>query len=184
MQALGAGVQTDLLDVVHRDGTEGGPGDVGEVGEDAVEVLAVRLDQAVGEQVQPQIDVVGVDRLLVEGGDDRADRDHLDTAAGVRADRPARAGAQQLGGPLRGEPLRAGRAGLLDQLGGREPGVEDGAVGGDRGEAGGDGAGGTRSSRVGHEGNLTGRAPPRPTRGPVSQEAGGTARRLSARRPG
>ena len=47
VQALGAGVEPDLLDVVDGDRAERGPGDVGEEAEDAVQVLAVRLDQAV-----------------------------------------------------------------------------------------------------------------------------------------
>ncbi len=85
--------------------------------------------------MEAQVHVVRVDRLGVQGGDDRADRDDLDAPARVRADRGGGAAAQQLGRPLGGEPLRAGRTRLGGELGGREPGVEDGAVGGDRGEA-------------------------------------------------
>ena len=40
----------------------------------------MRLDQPVAEQVETQVDVVRVSGG-VEGGDDRADRDHLDAAA-------------------------------------------------------------------------------------------------------
>ena len=102
MQALGAGVEPDRLDVVDGDRAERGPGDVGEQPEDAVQVLAVRLDQPVGEQVQPQIGVVRVERLVVERGDDRADGDDLDAAAGVRPDGLRGALAEQLDGPLGG----------------------------------------------------------------------------------
>jgi hypothetical protein len=105
--------------------------------------------------VQTQIDVVRVDRLRVERGDDRADRHHLDVAAGVGADRLRGALSEEFHGPLGRQRLGAGRAGLHGQLGGGEPGVENGAVGGDGGEAGGNGAGGAGSSRVGHRGNLT-----------------------------
>ncbi len=67
--------------------------------------------------MQPQVDVVRVDRLGVQGGDDRADRDDLDAPARVRADRGGGAAAQQLRRLLGGEPLRAGRARLGGELG-------------------------------------------------------------------
>ncbi|GAA3108259.1 hypothetical protein GCM10020254_62750 [Streptomyces goshikiensis] len=130
VQALGAGVQADGLDLVDRDRAQGGPGDVGQQAEDAVQVLAVRLDQAVAEQVQAQVRVVRVQRLVLQGGDHRTDGHDLDAADRVLAERLRRGGPQQFHGLLGGEALGAGRAGLGDQLGGGEPGVEDGAVGG------------------------------------------------------
>ena len=54
------------LEVLDGGGAEVGPDDVGELAEDAVEVDAVRLDQAVREQVQAQVGVGGVGRRLVE----------------------------------------------------------------------------------------------------------------------
>ncbi|BFO20500.1 hypothetical protein SHKM778_68880 [Streptomyces sp. KM77-8] len=77
----------------------------------------MRPDQSVGEQVEAEVDVVRVDRLLGQRGDDRTDRDHLDAPAGVRTDRGTGAGAEQFGGTLGGEPLGAGRSGLVGQDG-------------------------------------------------------------------
>ena len=51
-----------------------GPRDVGQQPEDAGQVRAVRLDQPVGEQVQPQPDVVGVDRRARTGRGSRCGR--------------------------------------------------------------------------------------------------------------
>ena len=82
-----------------------------------VQALPVRLDQPVAEQVQPQIDVVRVQRLVVQGGDDRTDGDDLDPAARVRAERLRRGLAEQLGGALGAQPLGPGGAGLGDELG-------------------------------------------------------------------
>ena len=62
----------------------------------------MRLDQPVAEQVEAQVGVVRVERLLVERGDDRTDGDDLDTAAGVGADRLGGAFTEQLDGSLGG----------------------------------------------------------------------------------
>src|SRR4029453_6572844 len=60
------------------DGAGAGPGHVGQQPEAAGHVRAVRLDQPVREQVQPQPDVVGVDGRGREVRDHRADGDDLD----------------------------------------------------------------------------------------------------------
>ncbi|BBJ44631.1 hypothetical protein SSPO_073490 [Streptomyces antimycoticus] len=154
VQPLGAGGQPGPLHLVGGDGAERGPGDVGQQAELAVQAQAVRLDEPVAEQMQPQIDVMRVQRLLVQRGDDRADGDDLDAAPGVRPDRVEGGLAQQLRGPLGVEPLGPGRAGLGGQLGGREPGVQNGAVLGEGGETGGDGAGGGGGGCIGHGQNA------------------------------
>lgn len=87
VQALGAGGEAGALDVPGGDGADGGPRDVGQEAEDAVQVLAVGLDQAVAQQVQAQVGVVGVERLVVGRGDDGAYGDDLDAAARVRSQR-------------------------------------------------------------------------------------------------
>lgn len=128
MQALGAGVQPHLLHVVDGDRAERGPGDVGEEAEEPVQVLAVRPDEAVREEVQAQVRVVRVQRLVVERGDDRTYGDGLDTAAGVHADGLGGALTEEVDGLVGGEPFGSGRARLGGELGGGEPGVENGTV--------------------------------------------------------
>ncbi|GGS86980.1 hypothetical protein GCM10010222_30930 [Streptomyces tanashiensis] len=123
------------------------------------------------QQVEAQVGVVGVERLLVERGDDGTDGDHLDAAAGVHAEGLGGAFAEGVDGLVGAEALGAGGAGGFGQLGGGEPGVENGAVAGDGGEAGGDGAGGARSS--GHDGKPNRRVPARANRSQVSVESVG-----------
>lgn len=136
VQTLGAGVEPHALQVVDGDRAERGPGDVGEQPEEPVEVLAVRPDEPVRQQVQAQVGVVRVERLVVERGDDRGHGDDLDAAPGVHAEGLGGALAEPVDGLVRAEARRTGRAGVGGQLGGGEPGVEDGAVTGDGGEAG------------------------------------------------
>ena len=120
-----------------------GPRHVGEQPEDAGHVRAVRPDQPVREQVQPQPDVVGVGRRRGQVGDDRADGDDLDAARLVAADQAAVVGAELAGELQRAEPRRPGlRAVGCAEPGLRVPGVEDRARRGDGREAGGDGGGG------------------------------------------
>ena len=64
--------------------------------------------------------------------------------------------AEQFGGLFGGEPFRPGGAGRRHESGRGEPGVEDGAVVGDRGEAGGNGTGGARGGgRFTHASNAS-----------------------------
>ena len=55
-----------LFEVVDRAGPEVGPDDVVEQPEHVVEVGAVGGDDAVGQQVQAQVDIVRVERRVVE----------------------------------------------------------------------------------------------------------------------
>ena len=79
-------LQAGLLETLDRARTMVGPHHVGEQAELAVEVDAVRCDEPVREQMQPQVDVVGVDGGGGDVGDRRADRDDLDAARLVGAD--------------------------------------------------------------------------------------------------
>lgn len=117
VQSLGTGVEPYLLDVVDGDRAERGPGDIGEVAEDAVQALAVGPYESVREQVQPQVRVVRVDRLLVQRGDDRADRDHFDAPAGVGPDGFGGAFTEQFDGTLGGQPLGVSGPGSVDSSG-------------------------------------------------------------------
>ncbi len=87
--------------------------------------------QPVREQVQPQVGVMRVGGLVRRGRVDRgAHRHHLDTAVGIEAGQ-----TRELGGDVvTGELHRAGFAGRA-QLEGGKPGVQDGPVGGDGGQA-------------------------------------------------
>ena len=60
MDRAGAGARTHRGQIVGGDGSERGPTDGGEHGEDAVEAEPVRSDQAMGEQVEPQVGVADV----------------------------------------------------------------------------------------------------------------------------
>ena len=80
--------------------------------------------------MQPQVGVGGVDRLVRKIGDHGADGHHLDAPIGVRAGQ----GGQLLGNVIGREPGGAGRA-IGAQFRLREPGVEDGALGGDGGQS-------------------------------------------------
>ena len=88
--------------------------------------------------MQPQPDVVGVDRRLRQVGDDRADGDDLDAARLVAPDEAAVVGPQLAGELERAEPrrprLRAVRSAEA-RLG--VPGVEDRSRGGDGRQTGG-----------------------------------------------
>ena len=89
-----------------------GPHHVGQHAEDAVDVGAVRRDQPMGQQVQPQVGVVGVGGLVVERRDHRAHHDDVDVAVLVAARQ-----LRQLGGHLgHRQPHRARRA-VAGQLG-------------------------------------------------------------------
>jgi len=59
-EAGGAGAQPCLRQRVDRHRAQRRPRDVAQEAEDAVEVDGVRDDQAVGDQVEPQVDVRGV----------------------------------------------------------------------------------------------------------------------------
>ena len=61
---------------------------VGQVAEDPVEVDGVGRDEAVGEQVQAEVDVVGVERGRLQVGDGGGDGAHVDAAHLVAARRP------------------------------------------------------------------------------------------------
>lgn len=76
-----------------------------------------------GEQVQTQVGVVCVDRCLRQIGDGGADRDLVDVARLVGPREQREVGRDVLAF----EPRRPG-FGVFAQRGGREPGVEDGAV--------------------------------------------------------
>src|SRR5690606_18422004 len=71
--------------------------DVCQQPEDALEVGAVRLDQPVGEQVQPEVDVIGVDRGGRQVGDAGVDGHRLHAAGLVGADEFAQLGRGVLG---------------------------------------------------------------------------------------
>ena len=91
-----------------------------------VDVRAVRLDQPMGQKVQPQIGVVGVGGLVVERRDHRAHHDDVDVTVLVAACELC-----QLGRNLGHRQSHRARWPVAGQLGGREPGIEDGPVGGD-----------------------------------------------------
>ena len=90
-------------------------------------------DQPVGEQVQAEVHVVGVERRLGEQDDRGA---HRDTSTPRTGSGPS-AAPRRRRGPRRPRrrrgPVPAGPAG--GEVGRGEPGVEDGAVGGAGGEA-------------------------------------------------
>ena len=92
-----------------------------------VDVRTVRLDQPMREKVQPQIGVVAVGGLVVQRRDHRPHDDDIDVTVLVTAGQLG-----QLGRDLGHRKPHRARWAVAGQLGGREPGVEDGPVGGDR----------------------------------------------------
>ena len=114
------------LEAVHRARPEVGPHHVGQDAEDPVDAGAVRLDQPMGQQVQPQVGVVGVGGLVVQRRDHRAHHDDVDVAVLVAAGQLG-----QLGGNLGHRQPHGARRAVAGQLGRGEPRVEDGSVGGD-----------------------------------------------------
>ena len=100
--------------------------------EGAVEVDGEWFDEAVGQQVEAEVDVVGVDGWGVEVGDGGADGHGFDEAVAVGADE-----AQE----LRGEVVGGGALGgggvvvVKCELGVGVPGVEHCAVYGDVGDS-------------------------------------------------
>src|SRR5690606_14061462 len=95
---------------------EVGPHDVAEQTEHAVEVLPMRLDQAVRQQVQPQVDVVRVGRWLVQFADGGAHSDDLDASVGVRTQQACDRRAQRALCLLGRQALRSGLLGRVHQL--------------------------------------------------------------------
>ena len=85
-EAVRAGAQPYRGGLGRQDRAQGGPGNVGQQAEHAVQAGAVRLDEPVAEQVQPQPDVVGVGGRGGQVGDVGAHRDDLDAAQVVRAE--------------------------------------------------------------------------------------------------
>ena len=87
----------------------------------------MRRDQPVRQQVQPQVGVVGVGGLVVQRRDHRAHGDGLDVAVLVAAGQLG-----QSGGTSATDSRTVPDGPSPAKLAGREPGVEDGSVGGDR----------------------------------------------------
>jgi hypothetical protein len=161
--------QPGELEALHGAGAGAGPHDVGEQAEDAVEVDAVRGDQPVAEQVQPQPDVVGVGRGGLQVLDDGEDDGPAYPAVLVDA---LEAGQLDRGLDVTGRGAQRGQ---------RVPGVEDPALAlgaGEGRESEGPGRGGSarrggsisRGGGVGHLCNATDPAvaaghDPRPVRG-------------------
>jgi hypothetical protein len=104
----GARCQPYLLEVVDRTGPEVGPDDVVEQPEHVVEVGAIGGHEAVGQQVQAQIDIVRVDGRVIERLDERRHRPSLDPTERVVPAGAGHVNAQQLTGRLRVEPHRPG----------------------------------------------------------------------------
>ena len=119
--AVAAHAPAQLLDAVHRRRAEVGPGDVGELAEQAVEVVRARRHQPVRQQVQAQVRVAGAGGRVV-GVDGELHGLHVHSADLVVA----------LGRGVRLE--RLGHR-LLAQADLAEPGVEHRAVVGDGGQA-------------------------------------------------
>ena len=158
----------------HRAG--GGPGHVGQQPEDAVQVGAVRTDEPGGQQVQPQVGVVRVDRGDREVGDGGRHRDHLHAAGVVAAHQAGVLGAEQAGQLLDAQLLGAGLALVgAAERGGGEPGVQDGAVGGHGGQAHAVGAGGLLAARHARHATEPVRPAARPAAGPRRRGSGAPA---------
>ena len=99
------------------------PHHVGQRAEHPGQAQSVRFDQAVGQQMQPQISVESVRRGIFQGAGHGPDGDHFDTAVGVRAAQ-RRKSVRNLGGSESGGSGRVVGA----QFGFGEPGVQHGAV--------------------------------------------------------
>ncbi len=108
VQAGATGAGADRLEAVDRAGAERRPHDVGQQPEDAVEVLAVRGDEPVRQQVQAQVDVVRVGRRLPAGRRSRCGR----RPCAPRGSRPGRrARSARRARDRRREQRRAGARG-------------------------------------------------------------------------
>ena len=127
-RAPAAQPQAHLLETLDATRPVVGPHHIAQGAEHPIEVAAVRLDQAVRDQVQPQVGVAGVGRLIGERRHG-ADGHHLDVAVGIGAGQRG----EFVGYVVGGQPGGARRA-VGAELRRGEPGVQNRAVAGDGGQ--------------------------------------------------